>query len=317
MAGMLKLSAALVILLFIAMATPAHASPVVANVSIVVINVESNQVDSGQYKVDFYLTFTCKTNCTTDSFEFVNGRAETSTLIYDNGTEKDYRILGDFTEDVSLKDYPFDTHHLAIVMEDDQLTTTDLVYVADVGHTALDPEAKFYGWDVQGWNASVTDHYYPVFGETYSRYTYQINIKRISEDSLLKIFLPVLLIFLTGLIAIFLSPSDPNIFAGRIGLVVSALIAETVFYFAIVGSLPPVGYLTFFDEFMLVTYFSLLANMVGTTIVGAYFFEAAKTNGRPANEKKMMQADRLVRYIVPIITILALIFVIVQSNIHF
>jgi len=276
-----------------------------------------DQVDSGQYKIDFYLSFVCKTNCTTDSFEFVNGRAETSTLIFDNGTEKDYRILGDFTEAISLQDYPFDTHHLAIVIEDDQLTTSDLVYAADLNHTALDPETKFYGWNLQGWNASVSNHYYPVFGETYSRYTYQINLKRISMDSLLKIFLPVILIFLTGLIAIFMPPNDPNIFAGRVGLVVSALIAETVFYFAIVGSLPPVGYLTFFDEFMLVTYFSLLANLIGTTIIGTYFFEAAKTNGRPANEKKMMEVDRQVRYIIPILTVLALIFVIWQSNVHF
>jgi len=237
----------------------------VVKVGVYVLNVGKFDVSSGAYTVDFYLDLRCDKECDPGNFEFMNGRAESVDKLIDTPNEKFYRIQAALSDNIDLKEYPFDAHNLPIIIEDKTNTVEQQAYAFDENNSGIDPAVTLVGWDLAGWNGKSEDHFYAPYNETYSRFTFNIGIKRIFLAAILKTFLPVIFIVIVGLLALLIEEHG-NIWT-RIGINTSALIAAVMFHLNVTSSIPPVGYLTFADKFMMVTYVSLVLGLLSSILM--------------------------------------------------
>jgi hypothetical protein len=181
-----------------------------------------------------------------------------------------------------LRNYPFDSHALDIIVENRQMTNDKMVFEVDPTTTALDSDLNVVGFELlPHWVATVTNHYYQVFHQTYSSYRFSIHIARPFLAGFLKGILPALIIICCNFLALFMKIDHVS---QRLGVSTSTLIAAEVFHLNLTSSLPPLGYTTYADMFMLINYiflFTVLIEVVVTTycIETKHHALAAKING--------------------------------------
>ncbi|MBI2151220.1 hypothetical protein HYU21_00655 [Candidatus Woesearchaeota archaeon] len=197
--------------------------------------------------------------CDFGSFEFMNGRASSSELIIDEPNEKFYRIQVNMNSPVDLKQYPFDQQRMDIILENKDKTIEQLKYIPLKAETGVDSDIAFTGWNIEGWKASSKKHEYSIYGESYSQYVFSLYISRLPLSSFFKTFLPIFFIVLLVLFSFIL---DPDKITTRLGMNGSSLVAAVMFHVSISNQLPPVGYLTFADKVMILTYFVLLISFI-------------------------------------------------------
>lgn len=229
--------------------------PQVIKVGIYVINMGKLEVATGAFSIDFYLSLKSD-QPVSETFEFFNGRAANIDKIIDKPNEKFYRILANLNSPIDFKHFPFDIQHLQLILEDKERNSKELVYVVNQKESGIDSSVYFPGWNMTGWKPMVADHNYPVYSESYSQYVFNVDIARVKMNSFIKTFLPVFFLMLT-VISIFVL--NPDQIITRLTTISSSLVASVMFHISIANQLPPVGYLTFADNFMLLTYFILLS----------------------------------------------------------
>ena len=242
-----------------ALLTHEQKNPEQVQVGLYLLNMGKFDVATGSFTADFYLSLKCEKNCSQPKFEFMNGRAATIDTEIDEPNEKFYRIQANLNSPVDLKKFPFDSQKVQIILGDKQKTVADLMYVPLVAESGIDKSIIFTGWNIDGWRAEVVSHEYPIYGETYSQYVFTIDISRIALNSFLKTFLPIIFILLIVLASFVI---DPDKVATRLTMTGSSLVAAVMFHVSISNQIPPVGYLTFADKFMVLTYFVLLMSFV-------------------------------------------------------
>jgi hypothetical protein len=245
---------------------PAQAveAPLVVKAGVYVLSIGQFNTATGTYVVDMYLTLQCDRPCTPNRFEFMNGRATSSDLLEDEPDYKSYRIQASLQTDPDLRDYPFDRHNLFIQFEDKSQSNTKVVYEADPSLNGVDPSVIIAGWQLVGWQPRVIDHLYPTFDTTYSRFQFDVIIARGTLSSVFKAILPALFIVLGGFLALLLGPDKA---LHRLGINTSAVIGGIMFHINLTSQLPPLGYLTLADKFMIVNYIGLIAALVATVVL--------------------------------------------------
>ncbi len=250
-------------------ATPAapEAPPVQQEilVGIYILDIGKLDISTGSFTVDFYLDL--KSRDPKDqipeenaALEFMNGRGAFE-KIEDKGNEKFYRVLATLDTPIDLRRFPFDAQRMQIILENKTNGLDKVKYIPLTAESGMDRAIVFPGWAIKGWEATSTEHEYPVYktpegkNEVYSQYLFSVNIARIAVNSFLKTFLPVLFLMLIVMASFIL---DPDKVTTRLGAISSALVASAMFHVSISGQIPPVGYLTFADKFMVLTYLILL-----------------------------------------------------------
>ena len=278
----------------------AAARPVKVRTAVYILNLGKFDVSTGAYTVDFYLSMECDEACAPD-FEFMNGRATSIDKLIDEPNSKFYRVQANLAENIDLKQYPFDEHALTITLEDKRQEASDLVFVPDNAQSGVDPKVVLVGWELNGWNATTETHHYAPYDEDYSRFSFALNIRRIVLASVMKTFLPIIFIVIVGLLALLIEERDK--LWTRIGINTSALIAAVMFHLNVTSSIPPVGYLTLADKFMMVTYVVLVLSLLSTILMMMH----AKRNDAVL-EKKIYEISL---YGIPLLTVIgyALLFV--------
>jgi hypothetical protein len=129
----------------------------------------------------------------------------------------------------------------------------------------VDQDVVLVGWELAGWNARAATHHYAPYNEDYSRYAFAVNIRRLLVASVTKIFPPILFIVIVGLLALLIEERDK--LWTRIGINTSALLACVIFHLNVTSSIPPLGYLTFADKFLIATYVVLVLNLCSTVLM--------------------------------------------------
>ena len=187
----------------------------------------------------------------------VEGRGYTVEKQEDTPTYKVFRIKGELTTNMDLHAFPFDRHQLEVVVEDKLLGDDSLRYAPDPARTSLHGDLVLSGWRIDPTRARGTARSvaYPVFGQSFSRYTFTVTLERPGLSAFLKGMLPALLIVLSGFLAMLM---DPDKIAPRLNVTTAALIASLLFHMNQTSAIPPVGYMTFADRFMLINYLHLL-----------------------------------------------------------
>ena len=267
--------------------------PNVVRVGVYVLQIGKLDLTTGSYTIDFYLSMSCDGKCSLGTFEFMDGRADTISLEENTTNERFYRIQGEFFENLDLRSYPFDSHALKIEIEDTTRPKDQLVYQPDLAASGVDQRVILVGWNVSGWSANVVDHYYPPLNQTYSRYIFSVNLDRPGVTSGMNMFLPVFFLVFISLISMLLVG---NRLESRILLTVTALLAAVFFQFTLDSTLPPLGYLTFADKFMIASYMIIIATLVISILLLKY------------NDRKDLRKSERIQYytvrLMPVATVI-------------
>src|SRR6266511_708163 len=130
----------------------------------------------------------------------------------------------------------------------------------DRAGTAIDRDVIIAGWDLDpNWDARVEEHYYEAFKQSFSRYIFTIRIQKPPLSVILKVMVPALAMLFTGFLALLIQTEESKAsrVVNRITISTSALTATILFYVNLTTSIPPVGYLTFADRFMIINIVAL------------------------------------------------------------
>ena len=229
------------------------------NIGLYLLNLGKFDIATGSFTADFYLSMKCEKECPSYDFEFMNGRAASLDKIVDEPNQKFYRIQANLLSPIDLNKFPFDSQKLQIILEDKTETTKTLNYVANLEESGIDDSITFIGWNIGDWKAYAQEHNYELYDEVYSQYVFEIPISRILVNAIFKTFLPIVFIILIMLSSFVL---DPDKITTRLAMVGSALVAAVMFHVSLANQIPPVGYLTFIDKFMVLSYFVILLSFI-------------------------------------------------------
>jgi hypothetical protein len=242
-------------------------------VGVYVLHIGKYDFQSGTTQMDFYLIFKPNKPLKNINFEIMNAISANVNLVAHNKNYLIYRVQAALTNRGSLRNYPFDSHALDIVIEDRHLTTDKMVFETDPTISALDSDLSVIGFTVSTkWNATVSEHYYQVFQQKFSSYKFSMYIKRPFLAGVLKGIIPALIITCCSFLALFMKIDHMS---QRVSIATSSLIAAVIFHLNLTSSLPPLGYVTFADMFMVINYLYLFIILI-EVVITTYMLETKR-----------------------------------------
>jgi len=246
--------------------------PVHVGVGLHVLSVGNYDPNKGTYVLDFYLILAwdaaqAPEGFAPDRFEFMNGRATSKDLIFDGregeARELWYRVQASLYAQPRFRDYPFDTQHIRLQMEDAVRPAAELVYVPMEGRVGLDERVNVAGWEVRSQAVDVVRSAYP-FGEEYSRLRFDVEVERPALGVGLRSFVPPTAFVAIAGIGFFLHVGKV---ANRLTLATSMVISAVGFHVSQTIGLPSLPNLTLFDEVMVSVYLFLACSVGVATLI--------------------------------------------------
>lgn len=187
------------------------------------------------------------------------------------------------TSTMDLRKFPYDTQVLRIPLESYFYVYDDVQFVQDSGSTGYNPEHYLLEWSVQKVATKIDRHDYSMYGPffgAYSRFMFELTLKRQSDFYLWKIFLPLLLIVASSWTVFWIRDLAVNV-----GISFTILLTVVAFNFSIAGTLPRVPYLTFMDAILSVSYISVFLSLI--VIMVANRFEERSMEGKEEQLKRV------------------------------
>jgi len=245
--------------------------PEIVKVGIYLIRAGSLDISTGAIDVDFYIEFTCPTACgdKTD-FEIINGTSKSKVLLPDPTNpdadkEPAYRVAATVFQEVNLRKYPFDSHDIRIIIESSNYDDSVVKYVVNDETTAIDPKVFILGWDFDDTppkaSAEIVNQYYEAWDLNYTRYVFSTPISKPALAGWLKGLLPAIFIALGSIFALFITSKN---IGNRVAIITSSLVASVLYHLNFTSRVPPIGYLTYGDIFMIINYIIILISLALT-----------------------------------------------------
>jgi hypothetical protein len=245
-------------------------APQIVKVAAYVMDFKSFSVSEGTVQVNFYLSLKSDTPVSISDIEIINGHTTSVDTLTDTPDEKYYRVFASIDADPDLRLYPFDRHVLPIEIEPKTKDFRGLVFVINENQTGLDSGANLPGWQFVTTSSLVENHSYGTGETPYSRAIFNTNIQRDTASTILKFFLPIMLIIIVSLSSLMMKVSS------RLGLNASMFLAAVLIHWRVADAIPLVAYATFLDFFMIVTYGTLVMVLVSGILI-MKFTEAKDT----------------------------------------
>ena len=225
------------------------------------------EIGPGTYHGEFYLVFHCdKEPCKPDPIASNGKFTSKEQEKIDDPLVKIFKVKAELEAVIDLSEFPFDRHTLPLSVEDKH---EGVAYVFDAGlndqykkllglKSTVNPEVKLAGWNIdQDMKAQVKKKKLGNFED--EQLVFEIAIERPRLASLFKSLVPVcFMIFVAGF-TLLLKPKSA---AGRLSAATGGLMTVVMFHLSATSSLPPLGYLTRMDKFMIATYLVYLVNIM-------------------------------------------------------
>ena len=275
---------------------PQKSNPITVDIGLYLLNIENFDVKTGGYIIDFYLSMESDKPMLSTNFEFMNGRSLSIDKVIDEPNNKFFRIRANLAIDLDLHKFPFDRHSLLVKLEDKTITADKQIYRVKSEQSGVDPNVHLFGWDVKSYETNIDLHEYKVYNEVYSQYRFAVNIERSSASSIVKFFLPVGIILIISILAVFVSLDRVII---RLNMMTMSLLTAVFFHTNINASIPGISYLTIADRLMVGTYISIMFNILFSFIAT----QAWDTKGDEQGERFYIIAQ----VVVPMATIVGFI----------
>lgn len=187
-----------------------------------------------------------------------------------------WRVRGTLRGEFPLQRFPFDSQTLAVVLE---LPERDGELVPDLAGSGMRERFSVTGWlyDPSFVPRVAKETYRSDLGSisaegrptSVRRTAFEVTLRRPLLTASTKLFLPLLVILLVALVALFVHPKELEV---RASVGVTALLACFAFHFAVADSMPAVSYITLADVLFLVSY-ALTALLLIVSVV-AYWLHS-------------------------------------------
>jgi hypothetical protein len=184
--------------------------------------------------------------------------------------------------------FPLDGQTLDVQLEETDMDTSELVYVADVENSKIDSSVQLSGWKISNFKLTPSIYTYKTtYGDptlkgnsSYARLSISTRIERESKNIFLKLFLGLYVAFLIALSVFFLDGAE---IGARTSLAVGALFASVGNKYIVDSSLPDHSSFTIVDKIHDATFALILISIVFSII----------SNGivRGGNHKKARRFD--------------------------
>ena len=137
--------------------------------------------------------------------------------------------------------------------------TLNAFYVAAMGvSSTVSPDAKLAGWNVEkDMRAHVVKQ--KIGASVDEQLVFDIAISRPTMASVFKTLVPVFFMVFVAGFTLLLKPKSA---AGRLSAATGGLMTVVMFHLSATSSLPPLGYLTRMDKFMVATYLVYMVNIM-------------------------------------------------------
>jgi len=250
----------------------------------------------GVFDVDLDLWAKWRGQFDADQLTLTNAAGDIDRDVLSEETDGDWhsarwRVRGTLRGEFPLGRFPFDAQTLAVTLE---LPANVAELVPDLASSGVRGRFSVTGW-----------LYQPVFRprittETYrsdlgslanegrptavNRVSFEVTLRRPLLLVALKLFLPLGIILLVALLALFLPAEQIE---ARSGIGVTALLSCFAFQFTVAGSLPDVAYLTIADGMFIVSYTTTATALV-VSIIGFYLDHS----GRAGHAKRLDKWSR-------------------------
>lgn len=278
----------------------APAAPQAVNVSVYVVDFNRFDVGAGSVGADFYLDIASDSPVSIDDFELMNGQITSISTVSESPEKKEYRIIALLTTEPDLSRYPFDRHTLRINLEPKLKNEQEINLTIDRAASGLDNEADLPGWQITDKGSYITTKSYLPGEVPYPRAVFEYGIVRDQASTILKFFLPIMLIVIVSLSSLLMKVSS------RLGLNASMFLAAVLIHWRIADAIPLVAYATFLDLFMIITYATLVMVLISGVLILMY----SETGNKAAIDrvdywsKRFIPAVSVTLYLLLFLTIL-------------
>lgn len=266
-------------------------APQVVQIGVYTVDFNNFNIADGTFSTNFYLTLESDSPVSINDFDIVNGQITSVDPLIDTPNEKSYRIFATATADPDIRLYPFDRHMLPIEIEPKLYDENRMVLVIQKDHTGLDPEADLPGWQIIEDNSRTISKSYNTGVTPYSRAAFNYGTTRDTTSTLLKFFLPILIIVIISLSSLMIRESS------RLALNATMFIVAVFVHWRISDEIPFVAYATLLDQFMIVTYATIAMVIVSGILIQKF----SESN----NITRLEQVNRWSIRIIPVVSVVA------------
>lgn len=286
--------AVLLFALIVALPIGAQEGPQQVRTGLYLMNIYDLDINAYSYYADFYLWFRWRGERDPMKIEFVNAVEkwgftredfyEEPKLLPDGSYYNGMRIEGRFFHSFQLSDFPLDRHALDVQVEHAQHPHDSLVYLPDTARYLYREDLRVPGWKISSARIDTLRNAYRTdFGEAgagasdYSNFTFQLDIRRPASYFLLKLLLPLLIVLLAGMGALFI---HPTYLEARISLPIGALLSCVFLQQSYSAALPDVGYMVLMDRIYLAAYFLIGLIILRVVLAGNRSAESQENDWR-------------------------------------
>jgi hypothetical protein len=281
----------------------------VVKVGVYILSVGNLDTTISRYSVDFFLNFECVTEgCDPSDFDLMNAGAgpeiEDQSDPAEAGQFYYYRVRSTMRTNLDLRDFPFDSHDLEIEIEDKNKTDTEYIYIVDPAQSGIDSSVYVAGWDLEpNITGNTSSHNYDVYSEAYSRARFHISIGHPWFSSFMKGLFAAIVIVAVGMLSFLMKPTDAQ---DRIALTSGTLASAIFYHMTLTASIPPVGYLTYADRFMILQYIFITASL--GVAVGLFLLGSADET-----KERLDRLHHATRWSIPILWVISMVVMHVTS----
>ncbi|WP_169927751.1 hypothetical protein [Labilithrix luteola] len=235
--------------------------PRTVKIAVVLDKLTKFEIGPGTFNSEFFVFTGCDTEpCVTDP-DVSNGKVVSKEKVADLPTLKIFRVKAELEANVDLSEFPFDKHTLPITLtdkDDDVTYVSDPALLTQFKMPSVNPEIRLAGWNVDTVLMPRVVTHKLEGGLEFKEASFDLPIARPVLASFFKTLVPVFfMIFVAGFTLLLKAKSA----AGRLTAATGGLMTVVMFHLSATSSLPPLGYLTRMDKFMLATYFVYLVNI--------------------------------------------------------
>lgn len=281
----------------------------VVRVGVYILSVGNLDTRTGTYAMDMFLNFICETPpCDPTQFDIMNTPSrpiiedQTDAEILPLKQEYYYRIRANLQTNLDLKKFPFDEHILVIELEDKNKTNEEYVLLPDAELSGIDSQVYVAGWSLRPYISGMEKaHEYPVYDEAYSRVRFTIRIYHPWFSSFMKGLFAAIVIVGVGMLSFLMNEKEAR---DRISLTSGTLASAIFYHMTLTASVPPIGYLTYADRFMILQYVFITASLA----VAVSLFLLQRSDADQSDDKALSaQIHRSTRWIIPVLWVISMV----------
>lgn len=205
----------------------------------------------------------------------------------DGRVEFERQLTVQIATELDLRKLPFDTQALQIELESFQHLAGAVELVLPPENLRITTRISLPQWEPGRLTADVKPVFREVYGETYSRATVTLEVKRHTQFYVWQMMVPLGIVLGMAFAVFFLPPND---LSDRMSVIIASLLTVVALSYSLHSGLPKISYLTVIDWFFVLAYAFLglaMAGMVWISTVHA------------RDEARALRYDRILRWAYP------------------